>query len=81
MGAAEAHESDEAAVDHLVDALHRRNKELQVPSPREWGIPEEQYFGLLGTMAAQALASGSPANNPRLATATEIEKLYRQAWQ
>jgi alcohol dehydrogenase class IV len=81
MGVAQGHESDEAAVNHLVEALQRRNKELQVPSPKEWGVSEEQYFGLLGTMAAQALASGSPANNPRLATATEIEQLYRQAWQ
>jgi alcohol dehydrogenase class IV len=81
MGVSQAHDSDKAAVDHLVGALHRRNKELQVPSPKEWGVSEERYFGLLGTMAAQALASGSPANNPRLATATEIEQLYRQAWQ
>jgi alcohol dehydrogenase class IV len=81
MGVAQAHDSDAAAVDHLVAELNRRNKELQVPSPREWGVPEEQYFALLGTMATQALASGSPANNPRLATATEIEQLYRQTWQ
>jgi alcohol dehydrogenase class IV len=81
MGVAQAHDSDEEAVAQLVSALQRRNKELQVPSPKEWGVSEEQYFGLLGTMAAQALASGSPANNPRLATATEIEQLYRQAWQ
>jgi alcohol dehydrogenase class IV len=81
MGVAQAHDSDAAAVDHLVAELNRRNKELQVPSHREWGVPEEQYFALLGTMATQALASGSPANNPRLATATEIEQLYRQTWQ
>jgi alcohol dehydrogenase class IV len=81
MGVAQAHEGDEVAVNQLIGALQRRNKELQVPSPKEWGVPEEQYFALLGTMATQALASGSPANNPRLATATEIEQLYRQAWQ
>jgi alcohol dehydrogenase class IV len=81
MGVAQKHESDEVAVDQLVSALRRRNKELQVPSPKEWGVPEVQYFALLATMATQALASGSPANNPRLATATEIEDLYRQAWQ
>jgi alcohol dehydrogenase class IV len=81
MGVAQAHESNEVAVNQLIGALYRRNKELGVPSPKEWGVPEEQYFALLGTMATQALASGSPANNPRLATATEIEELYRQAWQ
>jgi alcohol dehydrogenase class IV len=81
MGVAQATDSDQAAVNQLVGALQRRNKELQVPSPKEWGVPEEQYFALLHTMAAQALASGSPANNPRIATPTEIEELYRQAWQ
>jgi alcohol dehydrogenase class IV len=81
MGVAQAHQSDEAAAAQLVGALHSRNKELQVPSPKEWGVPEEQYFALLGTMAMQALASGSPANNPRIATAIEIEQIYMQAWQ
>jgi len=81
MGVARPDESDQSAVNKLVGALHRRNEELQVPSPKEWGVSEQQYFALLGMMAAQALASGSPANNPRLATATEIEQLYRQVWQ
>jgi alcohol dehydrogenase class IV len=31
-------------------------------------------------MAAQALASGSPQNNPRIPTADEIQRLYRQVW-
>ena len=31
-------------------------------------------------MATQALASGSPNNNPRIPTADEIETLYRQVW-
>jgi alcohol dehydrogenase class IV len=31
-------------------------------------------------MATQALASGSPKNNPRVPTAQEIEQIYRQAW-
>jgi alcohol dehydrogenase class IV len=31
-------------------------------------------------MAQQALASGSPANNPRVPDAAEIEALYSQAW-
>jgi alcohol dehydrogenase class IV len=31
-------------------------------------------------MAEQALASGSPNNNPRVPTAQEIIALYRQVW-
>ena len=81
MGIAQAHESDEAAVDLLTRALYERNAELQVPSPKQFGIVPEQYVALVSTMAAQALASGSPQNNPRIPTAEEIERIYHQAWQ
>jgi acyl-CoA synthetase (AMP-forming)/AMP-acid ligase II len=56
------------------------NQELQVPSPKEYGIPEQKYFEVIPVMAAQALASGSPQNNPRVPTAEEIAQLYRQVW-
>jgi alcohol dehydrogenase class IV len=52
-----------------------------VPSPKQFGIEEERYFALVSTMAAQALASGSPQNNPRIPTAEEIAHIYHQAWQ
>ena len=81
MGLAQAHDSDQAAVERLVRALYERNAELQVPSPKQFGIVEERYTALISTMAAQALASGSPQNNPRIPTAAEIERIYLQAWQ
>jgi alcohol dehydrogenase class IV len=81
MGLAEAEDSDEAAAAQLVRGLYSRNAELQVPTPREYGMTEERYVALLGTMAAQALASGSPQNNPRVPTAQEIEQIYLQAWR
>jgi alcohol dehydrogenase class IV len=81
MGVAQAHDTDRAAVDRLTRALFERNAELQVPSPKQFGITEERYVALVSTMAAQALASGSPQNNPRVPTAQEIEQIYHQAWQ
>ena len=45
-----------------------------------YGISEAEYFDAIPTMAAQALASGSPQNNPRVPTADEIAGLYRQIW-
>lgn len=80
MGVADRAASDAAATKKLVEALFVRNQELQVPSPRQYGISEEKYFSLIPTMAAQALASGSPQNNPRIPSAAEIEDLYRQVW-
>jgi alcohol dehydrogenase class IV len=81
MGIARDDDRDEKAVDELIRALYARNAELEVPSPMQFGIDEERYFVSIPTMAAQALASGSPQNNPRIPTAQEIETIYREVWQ
>ena len=80
MGLADEDEADQSAVARLVEALHQINADLNVPSPRDYGINPQRWAELIPLMAEQALASGSPGNNPRLATAAEIEALYRQAW-
>ena len=80
MGIADDSDSDTLAGRKLVDALFRRNEELEVPSPKRYGIAEERYFAMTSTMAGQALASGSPQNNPRVPTTEEIEEIYREAW-
>ena len=80
MGVAPADEGDQAAAARLVEALRQVNHELEVPSPRAYGIDEAAWHGALPLMAEQALASGSPGNNPRVPVAAEIETLYRQVW-
>jgi alcohol dehydrogenase class IV len=80
MGLAQPGETAKTAAQSLVAALFRRNEDLQVPSPKAYGISERQYFDAIPTMAAQALASGSPQNNPRVPTTAEIEQLYHQIW-
>jgi alcohol dehydrogenase class IV len=80
MGIANAEDTTEKAVDLLIRALYRRNAELEVPTPKQFGIQEERYFAKIPLMAEQALASGSPQNNPRIPTAEEIETIYRACW-
>jgi alcohol dehydrogenase class IV len=81
MGIASQQDADAAAVSKLIEGLFRRNEELEVLSPRRFGIAEDRYFEVIPTMAKQALASGSPQNNPRVPSAAEIERLYREIWQ
>ena len=81
MGIAAQDDSDSVAVNKLVEGLFRRNEELEVPSPKSFGIPEERYMEVIPTMTTQALASGSPQNNPRIPSAAEIEHLYREIWK
>jgi alcohol dehydrogenase class IV len=80
MGVAGDDVGDQGAVAQLVDALTDLNKDLKVPTPKAYGIDENKYTSLIDTMADQALASGSPNNNPRVPTKDEIVALYKQVW-
>jgi alcohol dehydrogenase class IV len=81
IGCAGEADADQLAGAKLLEELRALNRDLAVPSPAAYGIPEERWNGLLPVMAEQALASGSPANNPRVPEAAEIVALYRQAWR
>src|ERR1700730_11190336 len=80
MGVAEEDEGSQGAVARLLDELRRLNEDLKVPTPRSWGIDADRYEELLPVMASQALASGSPGNNPRIPTSEEIIALYRRVY-
>lgn len=80
MGLADDREGDQAAVSRLLEALELLNRDLDVPSPKRHGLDEARWFGLLDTMAEQALASGSPGNNPRVPSREEIVDIYRRVW-
>ena len=60
--------------------LEKLNADLAVPSLQAYGIDAARYGSVGQTMAEQALASGSPANNPRVPAAAEIVTLYEQAY-
>lgn len=65
----------------LADALEELNQELEIGRLRDYLRGHEQDFeAVLPKMAADALASGSPQNNPVVPTAEEIIALYREAW-
>jgi alcohol dehydrogenase class IV len=72
--------NDAEAVRALVAELRRLNQDLGIPTPKAHGIDEKRWTELLPTMAAQAIASGSPANNPRVPNPGEIVEIYKQAW-
>ena len=69
---------DEAAM-KTVSAVRRLNVDLQIPSLRGLGIDMAKFESVVDKMATDAIASGSPGNNPRKATPEEIVNLYRKA--
>ena len=80
IGFASASDGDGAAAAKLITGLERLNRDLAVPTPANYGIEEAAWRGKLALMAEQALASGSPANNPMVPTAEQIIGLYREVW-
>ncbi|QTL02655.1 iron-containing alcohol dehydrogenase [Aquabacter sp. L1I39] len=64
----------------LVAGFRGLNSRLEVPTPRAYGIDETRYRQLIPEMARQALASGTPGNNPRVPTLEETIALYESAW-
>ncbi|MGB3071171.1 MAG: iron-containing alcohol dehydrogenase [Ottowia sp.] len=80
LGWAQESDAETDAVAALIAGFHRLNSVLKVPTPAAFGIDKTRYFELRTTMATQALQSGTPPNNPRLATEQDIEAIYAAAW-
>lgn len=80
MGLASSHDDDATAGSKLIAGLYQLNEDLQVPSPKAYGVGEADYFAAVATMTEQALASGSPNNNPVIPPAEAIAALYQQIW-
>lgn len=81
LGCCPFHTSDKQAAESLVAGLEQLNADLNVPRLRDCrGVEGTRFQAMLSKMAADALASGSPQNNPRVPTAEEIVQLYEQAW-
>ncbi|MFG6120975.1 iron-containing alcohol dehydrogenase [Thalassobacillus sp. B23F22_16] len=73
--------SDEEAADLAVNSVKKLCLDLNIPNLSGWGIDKEQFETAINKMASDALASGSPANNPRVPSQSEIEELYNVCYE
>jgi alcohol dehydrogenase class IV len=81
MGLCRQEEKPDAACDALVRGLEELNARLEVPRLRDCrGVERREFEASLSKMAADALASGSPQNNPVVPDADQIVRLYEEAW-
>lgn len=66
------------AAQRAVSAVRELCRDLKIPSLTEIGVNPADFLKLAPKMASDALASGSPNNNPRQATQEDIIELYKQ---
>jgi len=67
------------AARQAADAVMALKDDLRIPSLSGAGIDAARLLELTPKMAQDAIASGSPANNLRIASAEEIAELYKKA--
>ena len=79
MGYSELASRRETAL-QAVDMLKMLNEKLSIPNLKEYGVLEREYTGLIPSMVEAAIASGSPANNPKEFTADEMCEMYEKAY-
>ena len=81
IGIANFDDSIEESNKKLLDELKQLNLDLEVPTLEEFGVKKETFFQSIDTMAKQAIASGSPNNNPIVPSHNELVSLYKKLWR
>ncbi|KAB2333348.1 iron-containing alcohol dehydrogenase [Cytobacillus depressus] len=72
--------SNEEAADVAVESVKELCAALNIPNLKGWGIDEQGFNLAVTKMARDAIDSGSPANNPKVPTITELEELYHTCY-
>lgn len=81
VGCATSADAPDAACAKLIAWLEALNAALQIPRLSECrGVTQATFDASVEKMSSDALASGSPDNNPRVPTVAEIVRIYREAW-
>jgi alcohol dehydrogenase class IV len=68
--------SNEEIANIVVREIKQLCLNLNIPNMKEWGIEKLELDKVVRKMAKDAIASGSPRNNPRIPTEEEIIELY-----
>ncbi len=72
--------ADEGALS-FVQAVSELLQKLEIPSPAKFGIDHDAFFASIDKLAADAMASGSPANTRRQPTEDDLKAIYRSLWE
>jgi alcohol dehydrogenase class IV len=69
------------AAQAAVEAVAQLCDDIQIPRAKELKLKQEDFMRMAPKMAEDALASGSPGNNPRRPTKEEIIEVYAELFK
>ena len=69
--------SEVELADIAVESIKDLCRKMSITNLRDYGIEKEAFYQSLDKMATDALASGSPANNPKVPSFEELKNLYK----
>lgn len=72
--------SQEELAQLAITSIKDMCKYMKIDNLKQWGIDEQAYYQAIPKMAEDALASGSPDNNPKIPTLEELMELYKIAY-
>ncbi|MFJ7731995.1 iron-containing alcohol dehydrogenase [Lysinibacillus sp. NPDC097231] len=72
--------SQEELADLAIISIKDMCKGMNIGNLKQWGIDEEAFYAAIPKMATDAIASGSPGNNPKVPTHEELMELYKIAY-
>ncbi|MEH7115286.1 iron-containing alcohol dehydrogenase [Neobacillus niacini] len=72
--------SMEELADVTIDEIKQLCTDINIPNMKTYGLDEEKFNQVASKMAVDALASGSPSNNPRVPSQEEIVELYHKCF-
>lgn len=73
-------EDDAAAARDLMSAIHELLVAVKIPTLEEFGVEREAFEAAVDKMAADAEASGSPANTIKPVTQGDMKAIYRSLY-
>ncbi|MDO5423235.1 MAG: iron-containing alcohol dehydrogenase [Eubacteriales bacterium] len=81
IGKATAEDRDQAAAEKFLEAICEICAVCEIPTLAAYGIDREKFFASMEKMAADAIASGSPANTIKPVTEADVLRMYEQLWK
>lgn len=80
IGVASVFDSDETAAHAFLHAICEICRECEIPTLSGYGIKKEDFYAVIDKMAADAIASGSPANTRKPVSVEDVISIYRKLW-